>query len=190
MYNQIAKQYGLDVEWNTHDDGLENVRRMLADAEWKRYGGHTWFQSQSAEYLGYGINGIEALTQGTRYNYISGYAGTMGQAMDAMNFITDNDKVKNAAGLIGGFAGAQVGIHLLIPIVESLPRIRTASSGLNRIIESGIIILSTFSGQNLGNKIVDQQRKKIKEAIHEESKIDSEKDDDKFDTSGEVTTNG
>lgn len=52
------------------------------------------------------------------------------------------------------------------------------------------IILSTFSGQNLGNKIVDQQRKKIKEAIHEESKIDSEKDDDKFDASGEVTTNG
>ena len=35
LYNQIAKQYGLDVEWNTHDDGLENVRRMLADAEWK-----------------------------------------------------------------------------------------------------------------------------------------------------------
>lgn len=43
---------------------------------------------------------------------------------------------------------------------------------------NGIIIMSTFSGQNLGNKIVDQQRKKIKEAIHEESKIDSEKDDD------------
>ncbi|WP_288802600.1 hypothetical protein [uncultured Dialister sp.] len=50
--------------------------------------------------------------------------------------------------------------------------------------------MSTFSGQNLGNKIVDQQRKKIKEAIHEESKIDSEKDDDKFNAFGEVTTNG
>lgn len=55
---------------------------------------------------------------------------------------------------------------------------------------NGIIIMSTFSGQNLGNKIVDQQRKEIKEAIHEESKIDSEKDDDKFNAFGEVTTNG
>lgn len=50
--------------------------------------------------------------------------------------------------------------------------------------------MATFSGQNLGNKIVDQQRRRIKEAIHEESKIDSEKDDDKFDASGKVTTNG
>ena len=190
LYNQIAKKYGLDVQWNENDDGLENVRQMLADAEWKRYGGHTWFQSKSAEYFGYGINSIETLTQETRYNYISGYAGTMGQVMDAMSFITDNDKVKNAAGLIGGFAGAQVGMHLLIPIVESLPRIRTTSVGLNRIIDNGIIIMATFSGQNLGNKIVDQQRRRIKEAIHEESKIDSEKDDDKFDASGKVTTNG
>lgn len=83
-----------------------------------------------------------------------------------------------------------ISLYQFIPIVESLPRIRTASAGFNRIIENGIIIMATFSGQNLGNKIVDQQRRRIKEAIHEESKIDSEKDDDKFDASGKVTTNG
>ena len=157
LYNQIAKQYGLDVEWNTHDDGLENVRRMLADAEWKRYGGHTWFQSQSAEYFGYGINGIEALTQGTKYNYISGYAGTMGQVMDAMSFITDNDKVKNAAGLIGGFAGAQVGKFEVVPLMNQL-----ISFNYSKQMEILAYLALISGGQYWGEKIVDSRREYVK----------------------------
>lgn len=160
LYNQIAKQYGLDVEWNTHDDGLENVRRMLADAEWKRYGGHTWFQSQSAEYFGYGINGIEALTQGTKYNYVSSYAGTMGQVMDAMSFITDNDKVKNAAGLIGGFAGAQVGSHLVSPLIFPLLAI-PANSSMDNYIKAISGVVYVVVGQKAGEAIVDNKEKMV-----------------------------
>ena len=160
LYNQIAKKYGLDVEWNTHDDGLENVRRMLADAEWKRYGGHTWFQSQSAEYFGYGINGIEALTQGTKYNYVSGYAGTMGQVMDAMSFITDNDKVKNAAGLIGGFAGAQVGSHLVSPLIFPLLAI-PANNSMDNYIKAISGVVYVVVGQKAGEAIVDNKEKMV-----------------------------
>ena len=158
LYNQIAKKYGLDVQWNENDDGLENIRKMLADAEWKRYGGHTWFQSKSAEYFGYGINGIEALTQGTRYNYISGYAGTMGQVMDAMSFITDNDKVKNAAGLIGGFAGAQVGSHLASPLIFSLLAI-PANNSMDNYIKAISGVVYVVVGQKAGEAIVDNKEK-------------------------------
>ena len=157
LYNQIAKKYGLDVQWNENDDGLENVRKMLADAEWKRYGGHTWFQSKSAEYFGYGINGIEALTQGTRYNYISGYAGTMGQVMDAMSFITDNDKVKNAAGLVGGFAGAQVGKFEVVPLMNQL-----ISFNYSKQMEILTYLALISGGQYWGEKIVDSRREYVK----------------------------
>ena len=161
VFNQTAKRFGLDTTWNREASGLENVRQLLSDAEWKKGSGHTWFQSANAEYVEDSFGVVGELAQGTRYSYLTEYTENVGYVMDAMGLITNDDRTKSIAEIAGGLIGYQVGAHLITPLLYST--FDGSGNNVSKYIKIGSIFFATSIGQNIGQDVIDNERNKINE---------------------------